>query len=108
MAKDLYDEFDTDITDDIDGEPIERVIAMVTIKDNPWDYFTNFREWYMWDRDHGYDTCGYLARIVDYLGGTDNCVTEVEEMQLIERAVDEIIEFNPLPIYKKITRTYLV
>ena len=99
---------DTDVTDEIDDGPVVRTIAMVTTIDNPYDYFTNFAEWYAYDVEQGYNTCGYLARIVDYLGGTNEDMTEVEEQELIERAVDDIMLHNPLPIYKKITKTYSI
>ena len=108
MDENTYVDLYTDVTDEIDDGPVTRTIAMVTTVDNPWDYFTHFSEWNAWDVEHGYNTCCYLARIVDYLGGTQANMTEVEELELIERAVDDIMLHNPLPIYKKITRTYQI
>ena len=40
-----------------------RRIAMITTSDNPWNPFTNFTEWYMYDMDKGYDTCGRLSKL---------------------------------------------
>ena len=37
--------------------------VMLTTVDNPYDPFTQFDEWLMFDEDHGYHTCSYLARI---------------------------------------------
>ena len=99
---------DTDVTDEIDDGSVTRTITMVTTIDNPYDYFTQFAEWYTYDVENGYNTCCYLARIVNYLGGTNEDMTEVEEQMLIERAVDDIMLHNPLPIYKKITKTYSI
>ena len=100
---------DTDVTDEIDdAASVTRTIAMVTTIDNPYDYFTQFAEWNAYDVECGYNTCCYLARIVDYLGGTRDDMTEVEELALIEKAVDDIMLHNPLPIYKKITRQYSI
>lgn len=74
--------------------------VMITTFDNPYDPFTNFNEWFMFDVEKGYYTCNYLARIVNM---TDD-MTEKEEEAEIERAIDEIILYNPLNIYKKIKR----
>ncbi len=36
---------------------------MLTTEDNPYNPFTNFDEWYAFDTQKGYNTCGYLARV---------------------------------------------
>ena len=72
--------------------------VMITTIDNPYNPFTNFDEWNMFDVEKGYYTCNYLARIVQL----SDDMTEKEEDAEIERAIDEIIEYNPIPIYKKI------
>ena len=73
---------------------------MITTFDNPYNPFTNFNEWFMFDVEKGYYTCNYLARIVNL----SDDMTEKEEEAEIERAIDEIILYNPLNIYKKIKR----
>jgi hypothetical protein len=73
---------------------------MITTFDNPYNPFTNFNEWFMFDVEKGYYTCNYLARIVNI---TDDMSMKEEEAE-IERAIDEIILYNPLNIYKKIKR----
>ena len=35
-------------------------------------------------------------------------MTEKEKAEELERAIDEIIQFNPLNLYKKVKRTYKV
>ncbi len=73
--------------------------ALTTI-DNPYDPFSQFDAWYQFDEGKGYHSCAYLARIArtsDQLSGTEN-------EQEIERAIDDIIKYDPLGIYKKIKR----
>ena len=74
--------------------------ALTTI-DNPYDPFTQFDVWFQFDEDKGYHSCAYLARIArtsDQLSGAEN-------EQEIERAIDDIIKYNPLGIYKKVKAT---
>lgn len=74
--------------------------VMITTFDNPYNPFTNFNEWFMFDVEKGYYTCNYLARIVNI----KEDMTEKEEEAEIERAIDEIILYNPLNMYKKIKK----
>ena len=73
---------------------------MLTTIDNPFNPFTQFDEWYRYDLGMHYGTCGYLARIAKI---TQN-MTDEEEEEEINRAMDEICEVNPLGIHKKVTR----
>lgn len=70
----------------------------LTTTDNPYDPKENFNEWYAYDTSKGYDTCGYLARIAKTSEGN----SDLDNDQEIERAIDEILEFNLLGNYKKI------
>lgn len=74
--------------------------CMLTTFDNPYDYFDEFTLWDLFDKSKGYNTCSYLARIVHL---TDD-MTQKEENEEVERAIDEIIALNPVSIYKKIER----
>lgn len=72
-------------------------IAITTL-DNPFNPFTEFTSWLMYDNDKGYGTVDYLGRIAkvsDELSDEDN---EIET----ERAIDDIIRLDPLNIYKKV------
>ena len=55
----------------------------------------------MFDEEKGYHTCAYLGRIAR----TSDQFTEEENDQEIERAIDEIIKYDFMNIYKKVKRT---
>jgi len=77
---------------------------MLSTSDNPYDYFENFKEWYQFDIEKGYNSCSYLARIADI---PENC-SSAEENAEIERAIDEIIKYdftnNRIKIRRKIKK----
>lgn len=74
--------------------------CMLTTVDNPFDPFTQFVEWFDFDVEHHYNTCGRLDRIAN----TTDDMSEEEIFVEIERAIDEIIFYDPLNIYKKVTK----
>lgn len=78
--------------------------CMITTFDNPYDPFEQFVLWDLFDKEKGYYTCSYLARIVKL----SDDMTQKEENEEVERAIDEIIRINPLNIYKKVRRTTAV
>ena len=71
---------------------------MLTTTDNPWNPYTNYDEWFAFDRAQGYDTPGYLARIVN----SSNDLSEADQEQAISDAIDEIVSLNVLGIYMRI------
>ena len=73
---------------------------MLTTFDNPFDPFEQFTSWFLFDVEKGYNTCSYLARIAK----TSDQFSEEENNEEIERAIDEIIKYNPLNIYKKVRK----
>lgn len=75
--------------------------ALTTV-DNPYNPFSDFSNWLMYDNLMGYGTCSYLARIAF----TSNQLTENENNLEIERAIDEIIENDFLKIYKKVENKF--
>ena len=74
--------------------------VMLTTIDNPYDPFDDFTSWYMYDVEHGYNSCSYVARIAK----TSEQFTEKENNEEIERAIDEIIEHDFMNMYVKVTR----
>lgn len=73
---------------------------LLTTVDNPYDPFDQFDAWYRFDMDMGYNTAGLLARI----SRTSNQLSDLENEQEDERAIDEIIKLDPLNMYKKVSR----
>jgi hypothetical protein len=76
------------------------VVSMLTTVDNPHDPFDDFEAWDVWDRQAGYHTNSFLARIAT----TSDDLPDSENDFWIEKAIDEIVEENVLGIYKKVTR----
>lgn len=74
---------------------------MITTIDNPFDPFTDFRNWFNFDIEKGYNSCGYLARIAR----TSDSLTEEENQRSIEVAIDEIIKYDVTNMYKKVSIT---
>ena len=72
--------------------------CMLTTFDNPYDPFEQFTSWLLFDNEKGYNTCSYLARIAHF----SDDMTQKEENEEIERAIDEIIKYDFLNIYKKV------
>ena len=72
----------------------------LTTFDNPYDPFTQFDSWYRFDMDKGYNSCAYLDRIAK----TSDQLTDEENNIEIERAIDEIIQYDPFNLYKKVKR----
>ena len=70
----------------------------LTTLDNPFNPFDQFDSWYRFDCDKGYNSCGYLDRIAR----TSDQLSEEENDQEIERAIDEIIKYDFRGIYKKV------
>lgn len=83
---------------------MEERVVMVTTIDNPFDYFTDFVNWLVFDNEKHYNTCNYLHNVIELLGGIPEDATQVEEDLIIEAAVDSIVTQNPLGIYKKIIK----
>lgn len=71
---------------------------MLTTKDNPWNPFTNFDEWYAWDISHGYYTSAYLARIA--VDSPD--ISAAQSRRAVNDAIDEIISYNLTGNYVKV------
>lgn len=71
---------------------------MLTTVDNPYDPFDQFDEWYQFDIDHGYNTCGYIDRIAN----TSDQFTDQENAEETNRAIDEIIKYDFRNIYRRV------
>ena len=81
---------------------------MLTLIDNPFDYFTDFRNWLLFDieycqKNNLKPSCEYLARIADQY--ISDAMTQKEKDEVIERAIDEIILYDFRNVYKKVSKT---
>lgn len=74
-------------------------VALTTV-DNPFDPFEQFTSWLLFDKEKGYNTCEYLARIAH----TSDQLSDEENDAEVERAIDEIIKYDIFDIYKKVTQ----
>lgn len=71
---------------------------MLTTTDNPFDPTVDFDSWLQFDRDLGYNTCGYLARIAH----TSSALSDQENERMIDSAIDEIIATDFRNVYTKV------
>lgn len=83
------------------NESITSNECTLTTFDNPYDPFEQFTNWFMFDVEKGYNTCSYLGRIAQF--SDDMTQKEIDEEN--ERAVDEIIKYDFLNIYKKVWKS---
>lgn len=74
--------------------------CMLTTIDNPFNPFDDFNSWFLFDMEKGYDSCGRMVRVANL----SDDLTEKEENKEIERAIDEIIKYDFLNVYKKVTK----
>lgn len=72
----------------------------LTTFDNPYDPFEQFSDWFLFEVEKGYNSCAYLARIAK----TSDQFSDEENDHEIERAIDEIIKYDFMNIYKKVKR----
>lgn len=73
---------------------------MLSTIDNPFNPFEDFSSWFMFDVEHSYNTCGYLARVVNL----QDDFTQKEIDEEIERAIDSIIMTDPIGMYMKVSK----
>ena len=72
---------------------------MLTTDDNPYDPFTQWDEWYMYDETSGHHTTGLLARIVK----TSHDLSEPDQDKAIEDAMQEIVELNASGLHRLVS-----
>lgn len=74
--------------------------SMLTTADNPYNPFTQFDEWLAFDEGAGYFTLPYLARIAT----TSPDLSDEQNSEAIEDAINEILDYNLVGVYQKVTR----
>ncbi len=75
--------------------------CMLTTIDNPFDPFEHFDSWFLFDVEKGYNSCSYLGRIAN----TSDQLSDEENDKEVERAIDEIIKYDFMNVYKKVKRS---
>ena len=70
----------------------------LTTHDNPYNPFTQWYEWFMFDVEKGHNTSEYLGRIAR----TSEQLSDEENDLENERAIDEIIKLDFMNKYKKV------
>ena len=73
---------------------------MLTTIDNPYNPFKQFDSWFLFDVEKGYNTCAYLDRIAR----TSDQLSDTENDEELERAINEIISNDFMNIYKKVKK----
>lgn len=76
--------------------------CMLTTIDNPYNPLDveQFTSWFLFDEEKGYHSTAYLGRVAR----TSDQLSDEENETEIERAIDEIIKYDPLNIYRKVTQ----
>jgi hypothetical protein len=81
-------------------ETITKQQYMLSTVDNPYNPFDDFIQWFMFDTEKGYNSCSRLDRIAKY---TDD-MTQKEVDEETERAIDEIIKYDFMDVYIKVSK----
>lgn len=72
--------------------------SMLTTVDNPFDPFTQYDAWNVWDQSHGYNTMAFIARVIR----TSDELSEADQQQAIDDAIDTIASENVSGMHKKV------
>ena len=72
----------------------------LTTVDNPYDPFTQFDDWFAFDTEKGYFSCSKLDRILRL----SDDMSEAEVNEETERAIDDIVKYDFLNIFKKVKK----
>lgn len=75
----------------------------LTTVDNNYDPSIDYDAWLNEDMRLGYDCCGKLARMAEYLGWNEELPDEKQEA-IIEDAIDLLISIDFLGIFRKIKK----
>lgn len=72
--------------------------VMLTTTDNPYNPYTNFDEWFLYDTLNGYNSCSLLDRMLD----VNDEMSDEEVNAAIEQAIDQIVLADLTDKYVKI------
>lgn len=66
-------------------------VAITTV-DNPYNPFTQWNDWYLYDRLQGYNTCERLASITLL----SDQLSDYEKRVILEESIDELIKYGAI------------
>ena len=72
----------------------------LTTIDNPFSPFVEWDDWYRFDTDSGYNTCGLIARIAN----TSDSLSEYDNDLEVIRAMNSIVKNDPLNNYVRVRK----
>ena len=71
----------------------------LTTYDNPWNPYTQFDQWLLYDSLKGYNCCGIVAKIAP----SSTKLFDTENDRLLDAAIDSFVSHDILGIYVKVT-----
>ena len=71
---------------------------MLTTIDNPYHPSKQFEQWFLYDCEKGYNSCGLLARFAH----TSDALSNEENDLELSRAIDEIMRLDFRGIFRKV------
>lgn len=72
---------------------------MLTTVDNPFNPFTQWREWFAYDENMGHHTCALLARVTI----TSDELSDVDQEVALQSAIDEVARENVSGVHRKVS-----
>lgn len=73
-------------------------LSVVTTIDNPWNPFTQFKNWLSWDNHNGWQTTQWLAA----LSFTSSQLSDEQYDKDITDAQDKLVDLNPYGVHVKV------
>lgn len=77
---------------------------MLSTKDNVYNPFTEFDQWYAFDTQAGHHTLSLLARVTR----TSDELSELDQSQAIDYAIETILTEDPSDMYIKVPEPKLI
>lgn len=75
--------------------------VMLSLVSNPYNPFTQYDDWLLFDHREGFDTAGLLARVVS----TSDALSEPDQDLAVEQAVESILSNQSfVGLYKRVDR----
>lgn len=75
-------------------------VHMITTMDNPYNPFTEFKQWLAFDTSHGYNSLGIVARV--YRGSDE--LSDADQHEARELAIEQVVSENVLGLWTKVKK----